>query len=123
LALERRPASVDPPMNKRRTVLSNTVQDRTEVSNVRIIGSGAAGLHAAIAAHEAGSDVVVIGKSRRRNAHTVLAAGGINAVLGTVRSCVVLSRLSRTSRGSCSTSGRQGPSERKAVRASGARTV
>ncbi|HZA46384.1 MAG TPA: FAD-binding protein [Rubrobacter sp.] len=55
--------------------MSNTVQDRTEVSNVRIIGSGAAGLHAAIAAHEAGSDVVVIGKSRRRNAHTVLAAG------------------------------------------------
>jgi hypothetical protein len=110
-------------MNKRRTVLSNTVQDRTEVSNVRVIGSGAAGLHAAIAAHEAASDVVAIGKSRRRNAHTVLAAGGINTALGTVRSCVVLSRLSRNSRGSCCTSGRQGTSGRKAVRASGARTV
>lgn len=64
--------------------MSNTVQDRTDVSNVLVIGSGAAGLRAAIAAHEAGSDVVVIGKSRRRNAHTVLAAGGINAALGTV---------------------------------------
>jgi succinate dehydrogenase / fumarate reductase, flavoprotein subunit len=39
---------------------------------------------AAIAAHEAGSDVVIVGKSLKRDAHTVLAAGGINAVLGTV---------------------------------------
>jgi pyruvate/2-oxoglutarate dehydrogenase complex dihydrolipoamide dehydrogenase (E3) component len=123
LVLERRPASVDPPMNKRSIALSNTVQDRTEVPKVRVIGSGAAGLHAAIAAHEAGSEVVAIGKSRRRKAHTVLAAGGINTALGSVRSCVVLSRLSRTYRGSCWTSGRQGISGRKAVRASGARTV
>jgi succinate dehydrogenase / fumarate reductase, flavoprotein subunit len=57
---------------------------RTHVSNVLVIGSGAAGLRAAIAAHEAGSDVVIVGKSLKRDAHTVLAAGGINAVLGTV---------------------------------------
>ena len=57
---------------------------RTQVSNVLVIGSGGAGLRAAIAAHEAGSDVVIIGKSLKRDAHTVLAAGGINAVLGTV---------------------------------------
>jgi succinate dehydrogenase / fumarate reductase flavoprotein subunit len=57
---------------------------RTHVSNVLVIGSGAAGLRAAIAAYEAGSDVVVIGKSINRDAHTVLAAGGINAALGTV---------------------------------------
>jgi succinate dehydrogenase / fumarate reductase, flavoprotein subunit len=57
---------------------------RTHVSNVLVIGSGAAGLRAAIAAYEAGSDVVIVGKSLRRDAHTVLAAGGINAVLGTV---------------------------------------
>jgi succinate dehydrogenase / fumarate reductase flavoprotein subunit len=49
-----------------------------------IIGSGAAGLRAAIAAHEAGADVVIVGKSLKRDAHTVLAAGGINAALGTV---------------------------------------
>jgi succinate dehydrogenase / fumarate reductase flavoprotein subunit len=57
---------------------------RTHVSNVLVIGSGAAGLRAAIAADEAGADVVIVGKSLKRDAHTVLAAGGINAALGTV---------------------------------------
>ena len=57
---------------------------RTEVSNVLVIGSGAAGLRAAIAAHEAGSEVVIVGKRPKKDAHTVLAAGGINAALGTV---------------------------------------
>src|ERR687893_3095282 len=56
---------------------------RTNVSNVLVIGSGAAGLRAAVAAHEAGSEAVVIGTRPRRDAHTVLAAGGINAALGT----------------------------------------
>lgn len=56
---------------------------RTNVSNVLVIGSGAAGLRAAIAAHEAGTEVMVIGKRQRRDAHTVLASGGINAALGT----------------------------------------
>ncbi len=56
---------------------------RTHVANILVIGSGAAGLRAAIAAHEAGSDVLIVGKSLKRDAHTVLAAGGINAVLGT----------------------------------------
>jgi succinate dehydrogenase / fumarate reductase flavoprotein subunit len=56
---------------------------RTSVSNVLVIGSGAAGLRAAIAAHEAGTEVMVIGKRQRRDAHTVLASGGINAALGT----------------------------------------
>src|SRR4029453_10102172 len=57
---------------------------RSNVANVLVIGPGAAGLRAAIAAHQAGSEVVVIGKRRRDDAHTVLAAGGINAALGTV---------------------------------------
>ena len=35
---------------------------RTDVSNVLVIGSGAAGLRAAIAAHEVGSEVVIVGK-------------------------------------------------------------
>jgi len=56
---------------------------RSRVCNVLVIGSGAAGLRAAIAATEAGSQVLVVGKRDRRDAHTVLAAGGINAVLGT----------------------------------------
>src|SRR5215213_7242576 len=58
--------------------------NRTNVSNVLVIGSGAAGLRAAIAVYEAGSEVVVVGKRLRKDAHTVLAAGGINAALGSV---------------------------------------
>ena len=57
---------------------------RTRVSNVLVVGSGAAGLRAAIAVHAAGREVVVVGKRLRKDAHTVLAAGGINAALGTV---------------------------------------
>jgi succinate dehydrogenase / fumarate reductase, flavoprotein subunit len=60
------------------------MESRTHVSNILVIGTGAAGLRAAIAAYEAGSDVVLVGKSLKREAHTVLAAGGINGVLGTV---------------------------------------
>src|SRR5215470_5600666 len=59
-------------------------QHRMIVANVLVIGSGAAGLRAAIAAYQAGVDVMVVGKSQRRDAHTVLASGGINAVLGSV---------------------------------------
>ncbi len=57
---------------------------RTIVSNVLVIGSGAAGLRAAIAAHTAGVEVLVVGKRLRKDAHTVLAAGGINAAFGNV---------------------------------------
>jgi succinate dehydrogenase / fumarate reductase flavoprotein subunit len=57
---------------------------RSNVANVLVIGTGAAGLRAAIAGQQAGREVVVIGKRRRDDAHTVLAAGGINAALGTV---------------------------------------
>ena len=57
---------------------------RTNACNVLVIGSGGAGLRAAIAAHEEGAEVLIIGKRIRNDAHTTLAAGGINAVLGTV---------------------------------------
>jgi succinate dehydrogenase / fumarate reductase flavoprotein subunit len=57
---------------------------RTKVSNVLVIGTGGAGLRAAIAAHAAGCEVTLIGKRLRKDAHTVLAAGGINAALSTV---------------------------------------
>ncbi len=61
----------------------NLPRSRTSVCNVLIIGSGAAGLRAAIAATEAGTEALVLGSRTRRDAHTVLAAGGINAALGT----------------------------------------
>ena len=56
---------------------------RTSMSNVLVVGTGAAGLRAAIAAHSAGCEVTVIGKRARNDSHSVLASGGINAVLGT----------------------------------------
>ena len=59
------------------------MQQRTRTTNVLVIGSGGAGLRAAIAATEAGADVLIVGKRARSDAHTVLAAGGVNAVLGT----------------------------------------
>lgn len=60
-----------------------TAPFRTRASNVLVIGSGAAGMRAAIEATQAGADVIMLGKRGRHDAHTVLAAGGINAVLGT----------------------------------------
>ena len=56
---------------------------RTATANVLIIGTGAAGWRAAIAATQAGAEVRMVGKRPQLDAHTVLAAGGINAALGT----------------------------------------
>ena len=56
---------------------------RTNVCNVLVIGAGAAGLRAAIEIHRLGAEVVVVAKRSSRDAHTVLAAGGINAGPGT----------------------------------------
>ena len=52
--------------------------------DVLIIGGGSAGLRAAIEAHDAGANVLIISKVKRGNPHTVLARGGINAALGTM---------------------------------------
>ena len=56
----------------------------TQISNVLIIGSGGAGLRAAIEAKQQGMDVIVLGKRQRTDVHTVLAAGGSNAAFGYV---------------------------------------
>ncbi|MGC2384386.1 MAG: FAD-dependent oxidoreductase, partial [Nitrososphaeraceae archaeon] len=52
--------------------------------DVLIIGGGSAGLRAAIDAHDAGTNVLIISKSKRGDPHTTLARGGINAALGTM---------------------------------------
>jgi succinate dehydrogenase / fumarate reductase, flavoprotein subunit len=51
-------------------------------TEVLIIGAGAAGLRAAIELHQKGVDCLVIGKRKHGDAHTIWAAGGINAALG-----------------------------------------
>src|SRR3954451_3124418 len=48
------------------------------------IGTGGAGLRAAIELAEAGVDVLAVGKRPAVDAHTSLAAGGINAALATM---------------------------------------
>jgi succinate dehydrogenase / fumarate reductase, flavoprotein subunit len=52
--------------------------------DVLIIGGGSAGLRAAIEAHDAGANVLIISRSKKGDPHTILARGGINAALGTM---------------------------------------
>src|SRR3954469_12267159 len=51
---------------------------------VLVIGTGGAGLRAAIELAEAGIDVLAVGKRPKDDAHTALAAGGINAAMATM---------------------------------------
>ena len=54
----------------------------TQTNNVLVIGCGGAGLRSAIEIKKAGLDVCILGKRPKTDAHTVLAAGGINAAFG-----------------------------------------
>lgn len=58
--------------------------ERRISTTVLIIGLGGAGLRAAIEFTERGIDCVAVAKRRKDDAHTTLAAGGINAALGTM---------------------------------------
>ncbi|WP_157156962.1 L-aspartate oxidase [Diaminobutyricimonas sp. LJ205] len=58
--------------------------ERQISTSVLVIGTGGSGLRAAIELSEAGVDVVAVGKRPKNDAHTSLAAGGINAALGTM---------------------------------------
>ena len=65
------------------------MKSRIQISNlhcdVLIIGSGSAGLRAAIEAKDCGAaHVIIVSKSKSKDPHTVLARGGINAALGTM---------------------------------------
>lgn len=51
---------------------------------VLVVGTGGSGLRAAIELAEHGVDVLVVGKRPQADAHTTLAAGGINAALATM---------------------------------------
>lgn len=53
-------------------------------TSVLVIGTGGAGLRAAIELAERGVQVLAVGKRRKHDAHTTLAAGGINAALSTM---------------------------------------
>ncbi|WP_438854501.1 L-aspartate oxidase [Agromyces sp. M3QZ16-3] len=62
----------------------STASERQISTTVLVIGTGGSGLRAAIELAEAGVDVLALGKRAKSDAHTSLAAGGINAALGTM---------------------------------------
>jgi len=64
--------------------------------DVLIIGSGGAGLTAALAAKKEGASVSVAGKAYPTNAQTSMAQGGINAALGNVEEDHVESHIADT---------------------------
>jgi succinate dehydrogenase / fumarate reductase flavoprotein subunit len=53
-------------------------------TSVLVIGTGGAGLRATVELAERGVDVLGVGKRPKADAHTSLAAGGINAALATM---------------------------------------
>lgn len=59
-------------------------RERRLSTSVLVIGAGGSGLRAAIELAEQGTDVLVLGKRNKNDAHTSLAAGGINAALATM---------------------------------------
>src|ERR687893_1817046 len=61
-----------------------TATERRISTAVLVVGAGGSGLRAAIELAERGIDVLVVSKRPRADAHTCLAAGGINAALATV---------------------------------------
>jgi len=66
--------------------------------DVLIIGSGGAGLTAALAAKKEGASVTVVGKAYPTNSQTSMAQGGINAALGNVEEDNVESHIADTVR-------------------------
>ncbi|SEE65976.1 L-aspartate oxidase [Jiangella alba] len=64
--------------------MSAGISHRQLSTTVLVIGTGGSGLRAAIEVAEQGVDVLAVGKRPRDDAHTALAAGGINAALGTM---------------------------------------
>jgi len=64
--------------------------------DVLIIGSGGAGLTAALSAKEAGASVLVIGKAYPTNSQTSMAQGGMNAALGNVGKDTIESHITDT---------------------------
>ena len=61
-----------------------SLEFETKISNILIIGCGGAGIRAAIEVKNENLSVNVLGKRKYNDAHTVLAAGGINAAFGNI---------------------------------------
>jgi fumarate reductase (CoM/CoB) subunit A len=64
------------------TRMRNEPEVMVESADILIAGSGAAGMRAAIAGHDAGAKVVLLAKGPRRANHTRMSGGRYNAVSG-----------------------------------------
>lgn len=62
---------------------SPRASERILSTSVLVIGTGGAGLRASIELAQQGVQVLAVGKRRKHDAHTTLAAGGMNAALAT----------------------------------------
>jgi len=60
----------------------HTKKQSNYLCDVLVIGGGSAGLRAAIAAYDAGANVLIVSRSKIGDPHTTQARGGINAALG-----------------------------------------
>jgi succinate dehydrogenase / fumarate reductase flavoprotein subunit len=60
----------------------HTKKQSNYLCHVLVIGGGSAGLRAAIAAYDAGANVLIVSRSKIGDPHTTQARGGINAALG-----------------------------------------
>lgn len=67
-----------------RTQGNARIREHALSTSVLVIGTGGSGLRAAIEVAESGVDVIAVGKRPKDDAHTSLAAGGINAALATM---------------------------------------
>lgn len=67
-----------------RTQGNARIREHALSTSVLVIGTGGSGLRAAIEVAESGVDVIAVGKRSKDDAHTSLAAGGINAALATM---------------------------------------
>ncbi len=70
--------------NSKTTQGNSRTHEHTISTSVLVIGTGGSGLRAAIEVAESGTDVLAVGKRPKDDAHTSLAAGGINAALATM---------------------------------------
>jgi fumarate reductase flavoprotein subunit len=73
---EREVAAIDADPAERKKALDAKPRDRTDVV---VVGSGGAGLAAAVAARDAGAEVILLEKEPVPGGNTKLAAGGMNA--------------------------------------------
>ena len=66
-------------MTKHNIIFDDTIENWDEQTEVIVIGSGFAGLSAAIEAHEAGSTVIVFEKMKAYGGNSIISDGGIAA--------------------------------------------